>query len=185
MKHSTIGVQDTRPGISRWRGWKSLAVVSFAVISTVVLMLIVDPILKIDLEREANGAKEMAKAILQNGIAENRAPRLELLLKLPQVKGVELFSPGGRRIAGKGEPLEIVGYRLDRDTVLYHASRDGSHQEIFWPPRSVESEFGVAVRLDISWFHKRRLSLIVAAAAVQLVALLAVAALFSWSFKRP
>ncbi len=166
------------------RGWRSSAVVILALISTTVLILIADPIIKIDLEHEANNAKGFAKALLQLDTEQGHALRLELLLELPQVKGVELFSPSGRRVAGIGEPLEIVGYRLDRDTVLHHATRDGSRHEIYWPPSAVESEFGLAVRLDISWFQKRRMSLLMAMAAVQLVALTAVAALFSWFSKR-
>lgn len=184
MDHPASAQEKMRPRISRWHGWRSPAVVVLALISTAVLILIADPIMKINLEHEANNAKRVAKVLLQLGIEQDHAPRLELLLELPQVKGVELFSPSGRRVAGIGEPLEIVGYRLDRDTVLHHAPRDGSRHEIYWPPRAVESEFGLAVRLDISWFRKRRISLFMAVVAVQLVALTAVAALFSWSVKR-
>ena len=162
----------------RW-GWTGAVVVGLALASTLALVLIADPQMKMELEREAANVKGIARACLRL----EREPILgagpEVLLSLPQVKGVEVFSSSGRRIAGFGEPLEIVGYPLDRQTMLRHASADGARYEVYWPPRVLESEFGVAVRLDIDWFWKKRLSLLLAVAGVQLAAMIAAAALFS------
>ena len=171
---SNAGIRWARGGV---------IVLILALMSTATLMMAANSKLGTGLEREADSVKSIAMARLRRGPGQGAG--LRLLLDLPQVTGVELFSTSGRRIAGLGEPLEIVGYRLEQDAVLQHDAADGSRYEVYWPPRIMESDFGVAVRLDAEGLREARRSLLVTVAGVQLVALTAAALVFSRRPRRP
>lgn len=71
------------------------------------------------------------------------------VFELPYVRGVEVFASDGRRIWGAGEPLEIVGYKLNRDSPLVHRTSSRMAREFYWPANLLTGDQGIAVRVDI------------------------------------
>ena len=135
------------------------------------------------LDREAADRVDTARSLgaaLLNTDGPRRTATAGLLTVLPYVTGVEVFSVDGRRIASFGEPLEIVGYRLDRETVRRHRVPGTARQEIYWPAPVLRAEAGLAVRFDMSPLERRRGRLTVMLASVQMAALAILGLLCRW-----
>lgn len=77
------------------------------------------------------------------------------LVKMRDVVGAEAFATDGRRAAQAGEPLEIAGYRLDRNEPLVHDVLASARREVFWPADILEGAFALAVRVDTKEMRQR------------------------------
>lgn len=102
---------------------------------------------------------------------ESMAAELRRMMRTTRLRGIEIFSPQGRRVWSAGEPLEIVGYPLDQRRAVTHATADGSRFESYWHAELLQSRHGLALRLDRDWQQpvRRRMrtaSLIVVATLV-------------------
>jgi|GEM_PF-5981542 len=150
-----------------------------AALSAALWLLALDKHLKTDVERLATNVREMAANHMGEAGAAADGGRLAQMLAMPEILGIEVYTADGRRTWGGGESLEIVGYRLDRTTELIHVSQDGARHEVFWPANLQGGRYGLAIRLDTSWFRRTRLGLIVAflGATLGATTLVAIAAL--------
>lgn len=120
-------------------------------------------ILEDDLKRTSMNFFSIFSTLVEAPFGEEEKAFLSAMLSAPEICGLEVFSENGRRIWSVGEPLELIAYRLNRDTELTHQAEEGARFEIFWPAARLESSFGLALRLDTAWHRVARREVLILA----------------------
>jgi len=147
--------------------WLTGSVIAVAGILAVawLQLLSLERFLASDLERTTTNLRMFAAAALSEPLTAGAPTTLHHILAAPEVEGLEIFSGQGRRIWSGGEPLELIAYRLDRDTELTHHASEGARYELFWPATQLGGSYGLAVRLDTAWQDRVRREMMIAISA--------------------
>ncbi len=168
---------------SRARFFFKLIIVSAVLVfAALITKVTIDQCIADIVHRRTQDIRVLATTLSQNNTMTDT---VDGLLKIEDVTGVEAFALDGRRVAQSGEPLEIVGYRLDRNKSLFHQSRDGMCYEIFLPPGYIGADFGLAVRIDTGEIQAASDRLVISivltiAASILVIAVIGVGYLLTW-----
>lgn len=129
-------------------------------------------------------ADELRESLMQAAI---RLPEDDIfagdvrrMMRTTRLRGLEIFSPQGRRVWSAGEPLEIVGFPLDQRRSVTHTTADGSRFESYWHADFLQARHGLALRLDRDWQQPVRRRMLIASLIAAAVLLAAAAGIGLW-----